>query len=90
LRAHCREALPVARALQEINSLKGVVFDPQLTDLLLALVPRLQREQGDLDEFLGRAARASPLIRARESIAKHLRRGARHVPAGRERLEVRR
>jgi hypothetical protein len=37
------------------------------------MIPRLQREQGDLDEFLGRSARQSPFIQAREKIAATLR-----------------
>jgi hypothetical protein len=53
-----------------------VQFDPQLTDLLLALIPRLQRQEGDLDEFLGRAAQQSPFIRAREKISATLRRSS--------------
>jgi len=68
-----KEPWPVARALEEIAYLKGHQFDPQLTDLFLALIPRLQREQGDLDEYLGRAARKSPFIQAREKIAATLR-----------------
>ena len=68
-----KEPWPVARALEEIAYLKGHQFDPQLTDLFLALIPRLQREQGDLDEYLGQAARQSPFIQAREKIAATLR-----------------
>jgi len=68
-----KEAWPVARALEEIAYLKGHQFDPQITDLFLALIPRLQREQGDLDAYLGRAARKSPFIQAREKIAATLR-----------------
>ncbi len=68
-----KEPWPVARALEEIAYLKGHQFDPHLTDLFLALIPRLQREQGDLDEYLGRSARQSPFIQAREKIAATLR-----------------
>jgi hypothetical protein len=50
-----------------------VQFDPHLTDLFLALIPRLQGEVGDLDEYLGRAARSSPFLQAREKIAATLR-----------------
>jgi hypothetical protein len=64
----------VSKALAEIASLKGLQFDPELTDLLLALIPRLQREQGDLDEYLGRSAQQSPFIQAREKISATLRR----------------
>jgi putative two-component system response regulator len=71
-----KDPWPVSKALAEIASLKGVQFDPQLTDLLLALIPRLQRQEGDLDEFLGRAAQQSPFIRAREKISATLRRSS--------------
>jgi putative two-component system response regulator len=64
-----RGPLPVARALEKIEQLKATHFDPRLADLLVALVRRLQREVGDLDEHLGAAARASPFIRARRRIA---------------------
>ncbi len=69
-----KEAWPVARALEEIQRLKGTQFDPELTDLLVALVRRLQREVGDLDEYLGAEARESPFIQARRKIAEALRR----------------
>ena len=69
-----KDAWPVSKALAEIASLKGLQFDPELTDLLLALIPRLQREQGDLDEYLGRSAQQSPFIQAREKISATLRR----------------
>jgi len=42
--------------------------------VFLALVHRLQREYGDLDGFLGQAARKSGFIQARKSIAATLRR----------------
>jgi putative two-component system response regulator len=68
-----KEAWPVARALEEIARLRGVQFDPHLTDLFLALIPRLQREVGDLDEYLAQAARQSPFIQARQKISATLR-----------------
>ncbi|MCX8005344.1 MAG: HD domain-containing protein, partial [Burkholderiaceae bacterium] len=68
-----KEAWPVARALEEIARLRGQQFDPHLTDLFLALIPRLQREVGDLDEYLAQAARQSPFIQARQKIASTLR-----------------
>jgi HD-GYP domain-containing protein (c-di-GMP phosphodiesterase class II) len=69
-----KEAWPVARALEEIQRLRGTHFDPELADLLVTLVRRLQREVGDLDEYLGAEARESPFIRARRKIADALRR----------------
>jgi putative two-component system response regulator len=85
-----KEPWPVARALDEIAYLKGHQFDPELTDLFLALVRRLQREVGDLDEYLGEAARASPFIRAREKIATTLRRSGGRDAGYRTRLDAQR
>jgi putative two-component system response regulator len=68
-----KEAWPVARALEELQRLRGEQFDPQLTDLFLGLIPRLQREVGDLDEYLAQAARQSPFIQARQKISATLR-----------------
>ncbi|HXF47646.1 MAG TPA: HD domain-containing phosphohydrolase [Burkholderiaceae bacterium] len=68
-----KEAWPVARALEEIARLRGEQFDPHLADLFLALIPRLQREVGDLDEYLAQAARQSPFIQARQKISATLR-----------------
>jgi len=68
-----KEAWPIARAMEEIQRARGEQFDPQLTDLFLALIPRLQREVGDLDEFLAQAARQSPFIQARQKISATLR-----------------
>ena len=75
-----KEPWPVARALEEIQRQKGTQFDPQLADLLVALVRRLQREVGDLDEYLGAGARESPFIRARRAIAEALRRSGYSRP----------
>ena len=85
-----KEPWPVARALDEIAYLKGHQFDPELTDLFLALIRRLQREVGDLDEYLGEAARQSPFIRAREKIATTLRRSGGRDAGYRTRLDAQR
>jgi len=68
-----KEAWPIDDALAEIASLRGRQFDPQLTDYFLALLPRLQSEHGDLDGFLGQAARKSPFLQARSKIWASLR-----------------
>ncbi len=68
-----KHAWPIAEAVQEIRSLRGVQFDPEVTDLFLELVPRLQREVGDLDVFLGAEAKHSPFIQARARIAAALK-----------------
>lgn len=69
-----KTAWSVDDALKEIASLRGKHFDPELTDLFLALVPRLQREKGDLDRFLAEEAQHSPFIRARRQLAAALKR----------------
>jgi len=68
-----KEAWPVTDALAEIARLRGRQFDPELTDIFLDLVPRLQREHGDLDRFLAEEAKHSPFIQARERIARALK-----------------
>jgi putative two-component system response regulator len=69
-----KEPWPVFKALEEIRRLRGGQFDPELTDLFIPLVQRLQREYGDLDEYLGTEARQSPFIQARQKISETLRR----------------
>jgi putative two-component system response regulator len=69
-----KEPWPVFKALEEIKRLRGLQFDPELTDLFIPLVQRLQREVGDLDEYLGLEARQSPFIQARQKISETLRR----------------
>jgi DNA-binding CsgD family transcriptional regulator len=61
-------ASSVKAALSEIAAQRGTQFDPELTDLLLALIPRLQRQHGNLDEFLGQEAQSSPFLRARRQL----------------------
>ncbi len=68
-----KPAWPTTQALHEIRTLRGVQFDPDVTDLFLQLVPRLQREVGDLDEYLGAEARNSPFVQARAKIARALK-----------------
>ncbi|MBX3637341.1 MAG: HD domain-containing protein, partial [Rubrivivax sp.] len=68
-----KAAWSVDEALAEIRRLRGLQFDPALTDVFLALVPRLQREVGDLDAFLAVEARHSPYVQARRRIAAALK-----------------
>jgi putative two-component system response regulator len=68
-----KAAWPVADALAEIARLRGTHFDPELTDVFLRLVPRLQREVGDLDAHLAVDAQHSRFIRARREIASALK-----------------
>jgi putative nucleotidyltransferase with HDIG domain len=69
-----RTALTVQNALDEILRLKGKQFEPELTDRFVAMIPRLQREVGELDAHLAIAASESTFIRARRKIADTLRR----------------
>lgn len=68
-----KEAWPVHAALAEIRELSGKQFDPELCSTFLDLVPRLQREVGDLDYFLGADARQADFVQARRSIAAALK-----------------
>jgi putative two-component system response regulator len=66
---------PVQAALDEIARLKGVQFDPQLTDHFIVLITKLKEDQTDLDAFLGQAAHGSPFLQARSRIWNALHRG---------------
>jgi putative two-component system response regulator len=68
-----KHAWPLDEALAEIARLRGIQFDPELTDIFLELVPRLKREVGDLDAFLAVEAKNSPFIQARRQIAEALK-----------------
>jgi putative two-component system response regulator len=62
----------IESALQEIRSRSGTQFDPELTDIFVALVTRLRAEDGDLDAKLGDAASSTPFFQARERIRQML------------------
>ncbi|HEX4598944.1 MAG TPA: hypothetical protein VH278_14210, partial [Burkholderiaceae bacterium] len=68
-----KEAWSIPDALREIASLRGKHFDPELTDLFLELVPRLQVVHGDLDAYLGTEARKNDFITDRERVARELK-----------------
>jgi len=68
-----KKAWTVRESLDEIAACRGKHFDPELTDVFLELVPRLQRQHGDLDEFLAVEAKTSPFIQARKQIAAALK-----------------
>jgi putative two-component system response regulator len=74
-----KHAWTVDEAMAEIVRLRGVHFDPELTDLFMRLVPRLQREHGDLDAYLGAEAKNSPFIKARRELAAALKRDVNDV-----------
>lgn len=63
---------PIERALEEIRARAGIQFDPELSQVFLALIPRLQAEHPDLDAFLGKGASMSPFAQARHKIRRLL------------------
>lgn len=68
-----KEPWPLDDAISEIARLKGIQFDPQLTDVFLVLIAKLRKQHVDLDGFLGKAALASPFLQARSRIWDTLR-----------------
>lgn len=85
-----KQAWTIDSALAEILSLRGRQFDPELTDLFLALVSRLRREHDDLDAFLGMAARNSAFLQAREKINKTLEERGDGFPGAQTRFDMQR
>jgi len=63
-----KEAWPIDHAIDEIAKLKGLQFDPQLTDYFLVMIEKLRAQHTDLDAYLGEAALASPFLQARSKI----------------------
>ena len=74
------EALDPARALAEIERLKGTQFDPTLAGLFIELVRQLQTEHAQLDAYLGAEALENSFIQARQKIANALRRANEEGP----------
>jgi putative two-component system response regulator len=66
------EPWPIDRAIEEIHSRRSTQFDPEMTDLFLALIERLRAEHDDLDAYLGIAGRNSPFLQARNKIRQML------------------
>jgi len=66
-------ALSLQDALHRIAFQRGKQFDPELTDLFMTLVPRLQRDHHHLDAYLGQAACESPFMKARQKIVSTLK-----------------
>ncbi len=85
-----KEAWPIDNALDEILSLKGKQFDPELTDMFLVLIARLRREFTELDTYLGQAAAQSPFLQARSKIWETLRRSKQDDSGAGSRLDVQR
>ena len=86
-----KRAWPIDEAIAEVASLKGKQFEPELCDLFLTLIRRLQREHADLDVYLGQAAQASPFLQARSKIWTSLRRSGDQDGSGSDsRLDLQR
>lgn len=62
------EAWSAEAALEEIRSLAGVQFDPNLTPAFIRLVGSLRSSHEDLDAFLGGAAIESAFLQARNNL----------------------
>jgi putative two-component system response regulator len=70
--AHARpykKAWSLRDSLDELRRLKGTRFDPDMTEVFIAMIEKLSGEVGDLDEFLSEEAKLSPFIQARQKIA---------------------
>lgn len=70
--AHARpykKAWSLSDSLDELRRLKGTRFDPNMTEVFIAMIERLSGEVEDLDEFLSEEAKQSPFIQARQKIA---------------------
>lgn len=85
-----KKAWPVEEALAEIASLKGRQFEPELCDIFLTLLRRLQRDHIDLDLYLGKAAQDSPFLQARSKIWSSLRRSGNDGSGSDSRLDLQR
>jgi putative two-component system response regulator len=77
-----KPAWSIENAMSEIVRLKGRQFEPELTDRFEVLIGRLRREQGDLDAFLGEAAKNSPFLQARARIWQVLEKGKDETKSG--------
>jgi HD-GYP domain-containing protein (c-di-GMP phosphodiesterase class II) len=75
-----KPAWTVPEALREIAALRGRHFDPELTDLFLELIPRLQARHADLDTYLGAEARRNDFITDRARVARELKRALPPAP----------
>ncbi len=70
--AHARpykQAWSLRDSLDELRRLKGTRFDPDMTEIFIAMIEKLSGEVGDLDELLSEEAKQSPFIQARQKIA---------------------
>jgi putative two-component system response regulator len=68
-----KHAWSIPEALAEIRGLRGTHFDPELTDVFLSLVPRLQREVDDIDSYLAAEAENSRFVQTRRALAAKLK-----------------
>jgi putative two-component system response regulator len=62
-------------ALRKMAALAGKQLDPDLTDAFIALIQRLWKKQGVLEEIVSEACASSSYLQAQEKIAASLHRG---------------
>ena len=63
-----RGSRTLGRALEEVERCAGTQFDPHLAGLFARLIRRLQRENGDVLEFLGAESQESAPVRTFEQL----------------------
>ncbi|MGB3429470.1 MAG: HD domain-containing phosphohydrolase, partial [Burkholderiaceae bacterium] len=63
-----RSSRTVSKSLEEIERCAGTQFDPFLAGAFVQLVRRVQREHGDVLEYLGEQARTNPRVRTFERL----------------------
>jgi putative two-component system response regulator len=73
------DAWPIEKACDEIRSLSGVQFDPDLVEPFISLISRLTAAHGDLDKYLQAAAEASPFLAARKKIEAMIMKDREHL-----------
>jgi putative two-component system response regulator len=64
--------LPLQEALMKVMQASGSTLDPGITPVFIALIRRLNKQYGDLDEYLGHAARQSVVFQGASAILRAL------------------
>lgn len=78
--ARCyKPAWTVEASLEEIQRGRGAHFDPDLTDVFIKMVRRLNAEHPNLDTFLAQDAKSSEYIKTRREIATKLKGAEGHA-----------
>ncbi|MGB3429491.1 MAG: HD domain-containing phosphohydrolase [Burkholderiaceae bacterium] len=63
-----RSSRTVSKSLEEIERCAGTQFDPALAGAFVQLVRRIQRDHGDVLDYLGAQARTNPRVRTFERL----------------------